>query len=41
MNEEESYEKLQDLLDLAQEVCKAGFYSAEDILDEIRSRLEK
>lgn len=40
MNEEQAYEKLQELLGLAEELSASGHYTREDILDEIESRLD-
>lgn len=40
MNEDEAYEKLQDLRDLAEELIKSGYYSAEEIIRELESFLE-
>jgi predicted house-cleaning noncanonical NTP pyrophosphatase (MazG superfamily) len=37
MTEEESYEKLQDLLNLVKELVAAGAYSVEEIVDEINA----
>lgn len=39
MNEEKAYEKLQELLGLAEELKNAGRYSTDEIIDEIRQRL--
>jgi hypothetical protein len=39
MNEEKAYEKLQELLGLAEELKNAGRYSTDEIIDEIRTRL--
>jgi len=38
MNEEQAYEALQNLLAIAEELTKAGHYSASEIRDEIRER---
>ncbi len=39
MNEEQAYAKLQEILNLAEEIKE--FHSLEEIIDELRSRLEK
>ena len=39
MTDEKAYETLQDLLALAEELKNSGHYSAEEILDEVRTRI--
>jgi hypothetical protein len=39
MNETKAYEKLQELLWLAEELEKSGHYSADEIVEEIKNRL--
>ena len=41
MNEEKAYEKLQEILRLAEELKKAGMYSTDEIVEEIRTRLDE
>ncbi len=39
MTEEKAYGKLQEMLSLADELNNSGHYSAEEIVDEIKNRL--
>ena len=39
MNETEAYQKLQELLTLAESLLESGHYSSEEIQDEIRQRI--
>lgn len=39
MTEEKAYEKLQEMLGLAEELKNSGHYSAEEIHNEIKSRI--
>jgi len=40
MSEDEAYEKLQEFLGLAEELVASGRYSAEEIKDELETRLD-
>jgi hypothetical protein len=39
MDETEAYEKLQTLLDLAEELCDGGQYGPDEIIVELQERL--
>jgi hypothetical protein len=39
MTEEKAYEVLQELLNLAEDLKNSGYYSAEEIHDEVRTRI--
>ena len=41
MNEEKAYDKLQEMLQLAEELRQAGAYTCEELIEEIRLRLNE
>jgi hypothetical protein len=40
MNENEAYEKLQELLRLADELSTSGHYGTDEIIEEVKNRLD-